>query len=59
MPKFLITEQRNELRVYYAEIEADSKEDAELLYIEGNFEWDDTEDFKDIICTTCEITELP
>ena len=57
MPKFLITEHRNELRVYTTEIEADSKEAAELLYIEGNFDWE-YEDYKDTIHSEYEIEEL-
>ena len=59
MPKFLITEYCNELRVYYYEVEAENYEAANTLYINGDLPPASDSRCKDVLYTEHEVLELP
>ena len=58
MPKYLITEYCNELRVYYYEVEAETREAANSLYLNGDLPSADDCRLKDVLYTEHEILEL-
>ena len=59
MPKFVITEYCNELRVYYYEVDAESREAANALYLNGDLPPASDSRLKDVLYTEHEILELP
>jgi len=59
MPKFLVTEYCNELRVYYYEVDAETREAANTLYLNGDLPPASDSRLKDVLYTEHEILELP